>query len=118
MVQFEINGPGQLPVCGVNHLIYDFSRLSGKRTMVVGHRGGHFGPENSLKTFQGAVNNDLEGIEFDVWLSKDQVPMVLHGGDDGQLSKYGLPDERVFEWTSNELRTQIDIGEGEKMPML
>ena len=67
--------------------------------MVVGHRGGFFGPENSMKGFRGAVENNLEGIEFDVWLSKDNVPMVLHGGDDGQLTKYGLPDERVFQWT-------------------
>ena len=36
------------------------------RTMVIGHRGGSFGPENSLKTFRGAVENGLEGIEFDV----------------------------------------------------
>ena len=64
--------------------------------MVIGHRGGFFGPENSMKGFHGAVENNLEGIEFDVWLSKDNVPMVLHGGDDGQLTKYGLPDERVF----------------------
>lgn len=67
--------------------------------MVVGHRGGFFGPENSMKGFRGAVENKLEGIEFDVWLSKDNVPIVLHGGDDGQLTKYGLPDERVFQWT-------------------
>jgi len=51
--------------------------------MVIGHRGGFFGPENSMKGFRGAVENNLEGIEFDVWLSKDNVPMVLHGGDDG-----------------------------------
>ena len=78
------NGPSNsLPVCAVNHLVFDFERLKGKRTLVVGHRGGYFGPENSLKTFKGAIENDLEGIEFDVWLSKDQIPMVLHGGDDG-----------------------------------
>ena len=54
--------------------------------MVIGHRGGFFGPENSMKGFQGAIVNNLEGIEFDVWLSKDGVPMILHGGSDGQLS--------------------------------
>ena len=71
-----------------------------------------------MKGFRGAVDNQLEGIEFDVWLSKDNVPMVLHGGDDGQLSKYGLGDERVFNWTSQDLQTRIDIGEGERMPTL
>ena len=51
--------------------------------MVIGHRGGFFGPENSMKTFRAAIENKLEGIEFDVWLSKDHVPMVIHGGDNG-----------------------------------
>ena len=87
--------------------------------MVIGHRGGFFGPENSMKGFQGAIVNNLEGIEFDVWLSKDGVPMILHGGSDGQLSQYGLDaTERVFNWTQEELQERIDIGEGEKIPTL
>jgi len=47
------------------HLIQRFA-LSGKRTMVIGHRGGFFGPENSIKGFKGAIANNIEGIEFDV----------------------------------------------------
>jgi glycerophosphoryl diester phosphodiesterase len=54
-----------------------------------------------MKNFKGAVEHGLEGIEFDVWLSKDNVPMILHGGSDGQLELYGLHDERVFNWTSS-----------------
>ena len=45
------------------------------------------------------MDHDLEGIEFDVWLSKDNVPMILHGGDNGQLGKYGLDSDYVFQWT-------------------
>jgi glycerophosphoryl diester phosphodiesterase len=70
-----------------------------------------------MKGFKGAVAHNLEGIEFDVWLSKDKVPMILHGGSDGQLELYGLHDERVFDWTSDKLKT-LDIGEGEVMPTL
>jgi len=62
------------------------------QTLVIGHRGGFFGPENSMKGFRGAVEHKLEGIEFDVWLSKDEVPMILHGGQNGELSLYGLND--------------------------
>ena len=47
------------------------------------HRGGNFGPDNSLKNFRGAISNNLEGIEFDVWLSADNIPVVMHGGDEG-----------------------------------
>ena len=30
------------------------------------HRGGNFGPDNSLKNFRGAIENKVEGVEFDV----------------------------------------------------
>ena len=83
-----------------------------RRTIVMAHRGGNFGPENSLKNFRLAIEHGVEGIEFDVsdtaerlmivlqvWLSADGVPMVLHGGDDGQLAKYGFPDEMAFTKT-------------------
>ena len=63
------------------------------------HRGGNFGPENSMKNFRLAIQHEIEGIEFDVWISADGVPMVLHGGDDGQLSKYGKPTDFAFMYT-------------------
>lgn len=44
--------------------------------------------------------------------------MVLHGGSDGELELYGLHEERVFDWTKEELQTQIDLGEGERIPTL
>jgi len=35
--------------------------------MIVAHRGGFLGgPENSLKAFQSAIDNNIEAIEFDV----------------------------------------------------
>lgn len=43
--------------------------------------------------------------------------MILHGGDDGQLGKYGYPEDQVFDWTAEELQ-RLDIGEGERMPTL
>ena len=30
------------------------------------HRGGNFGPSNSLKNYKGAIDAKVEGIEFDV----------------------------------------------------
>ena len=63
------------------------------------HRGGNFGPENSMKNFRLAIEHGVDGIEFDVWISADGVPMVLHGGDDGQLTKYGRPDDFAFMYT-------------------
>ena len=37
-----------------------------RRTIVMAHRGGNFGPDNSLKNFRGAIANKVEGVEFDV----------------------------------------------------
>jgi len=56
--------------------------LSHRRLVIHGHRGG-FHPDNTLKAFQLAMDNKLEAIELDVWLTKDGVPVVLPGGDDG-----------------------------------
>ena len=65
------------------HLLRKFYLANPGKSLIIGHRGGFFGPENSLKCFNLAIENKLEGVEFDVWLSKDGVPMVLHGGIDG-----------------------------------
>ena len=51
-----------------DHLIYRFPTRNkgGPRTIVIGHRGGVFGPENTMKNVKGSIKNGLEGIEFDV----------------------------------------------------
>ena len=87
--------------------------------MIIGHRGGKpFGPDNTIKAFQGAIDHKIEGIEFDVWLSKDDIPMITHGGDNGQFDKYGLPQDFVYEWSCADLKAKLDMGDGEKMPTL
>ena len=53
-----------------------------------------------------------------IWLSKDNIPMIMHGGDNGELNKYGYPNDYVFDWTSKDLIERLDIGEGERMPTL
>lgn len=60
----------------------------------------------------------MDGIEFDVWLSKDEVPMVLHGGSNGELSEYGLQKHFVFDWNSYELQSLINLGGYERIPTL
>ena len=37
-----------------------------RRTVIIAHNGGNFGPDNSMKNFKGAIDNKAEGIEFDV----------------------------------------------------
>ena len=68
------------------------------------HRGLHededTSPENSLKAFQLAIDN-LYGIEFDVQLSKDNIPVVFH---DFTLNRLCGVDKKVNELTFDELR--------------
>ena len=57
-------------------------------------------PENSLKAFQLAVDNGY-GIELDVQLSKDNVPVVFH---DATLQRMCGVEGKVWEYTLAELQ--------------
>ena len=49
------------------------------RPLLLGHRGAMArAPENTLGAFQAAVDDGGDGIELDVTLSGDSVPVVIH----------------------------------------
>jgi glycerophosphoryl diester phosphodiesterase len=54
-------------------------RHPGAPPLVLAHRGGH-GPwrENTLDAFRGAIAQGADGVELDVRLSLDGVPVVHH----------------------------------------
>ena len=81
-----------------DHVVFD-KRKDGKKTLIMAHKGGNFGPGNTLLNFKGAMEAGVEGIEFDIWLTKDEVPVIMHGGCDGTLKDYGRPQDYVFNWT-------------------
>jgi glycerophosphoryl diester phosphodiesterase len=97
--------------------------------LILGHRGASaVAPENTLAAFSRAIRDGADGIEFDVRLSRDQVPVVIH---DATLKRTGLIDRNVAELTAAELQ-KIDVGRwfaeptqtptesfgGEKLPTL
>lgn len=46
---------------------------------IIAHRGAsHYAPENTLAAFEKALDQKADGIELDVRLSKDGVPVVNH----------------------------------------
>ena len=47
--------------------------------IISGHRGG-FLPDNTLHAFKQARDNTLESVELDVWVTKDDRLVVIHGG--------------------------------------
>jgi glycerophosphoryl diester phosphodiesterase len=66
------------------------------------HRGGALlWPENSLLAFENAIQLGADFIEFDVHLSRDGEPMVIH---DPTLERTTTGTGRVREQTSAEIR--------------
>ena len=50
-----------------------------RRIKIEGHRGGRLDYENTLNAYQLAIDHKLDSIEFDIWLTRDKVPIVIHG---------------------------------------
>lgn len=52
------------------------------RPLVFGHRGAsHAAPQNTLAAFRAAVEAGADGVELDVYLSADGIPVVIHDED-------------------------------------
>ena len=50
-----------------------------KNIIVEGHRGyAAKYPENTLVSYEAAIDLGVDCFEFDVWLSKDKVPVLMH----------------------------------------
>ncbi|MFT3743653.1 MAG: glycerophosphodiester phosphodiesterase family protein [Pyrinomonadaceae bacterium] len=75
--------------------------------LIIAHRGdSSHAPENTLAAFQMAIDKGADGVEFDVRLSKDGVPVVIH---DANLKRTGGRGEKVADLTAFQLGT-IDVG--------
>lgn len=77
------------------------------RPIVLAHRGASAeAPENTMPAFERALAHGADGIELDVTLSADGVPVVIH--DDDLLRTAGVPG-KVWRLAVAELR-QYDVG--------
>ena len=89
---------------------------------VIAHRGAkHCCPENTLSAFDEALAETADGIELDLRLTRDGVPVVFH---DHTLRKLGQRRQRLSALTLAQLR-QLDFGawfadefRGEPLPTL
>ena len=69
--------------------------------LIIAHRGASaLAPENTLAAFKKAIDDHSEGIEFDVRLTKDGVPVVFHDSD---LKRICGVEEKVSALTATEL---------------
>jgi glycerophosphoryl diester phosphodiesterase len=63
-------------------------------------------PENTMAAFREAIAVGADGIEFDVRLARDGVPVVIH---DSTLRRTGGLNKRVADLSSQEI-SKIDVG--------
>ena len=53
-----------------------------RHIFVEGHRGAcALYPENTLLSFEKAIEMGVDAVEFDIWLSRDKVPVLMHDGN-------------------------------------
>jgi Glycerophosphoryl diester phosphodiesterase len=75
--------------------------------LIIGHRGASaVAPENTLAAFREAIAVGADGVEFDVRLTRDGVPVVIH---DSSLRRTGGLSQRIADVTWAEL-AKIDVG--------
>lgn len=81
--------------------------MKSQQPLIIGHRGASaLAPENTLVAFERAMLDGADGIEFDVRLAGDRVPVVIH---DATLRRTGQREAEVTTLTSEEL-SRIDVG--------
>jgi glycerophosphoryl diester phosphodiesterase len=77
------------------------------KPLIIGHRGAAaVSPENTIAAFTRALRDGADGIEFDVRLARDQVPVVIH---DATLQRTSLIEGNVHDFTALQL-SRVDVG--------
>ena len=74
-----------------------------KKIIIEGHRGycAKY-PENTLISFEAAIDLGVDAFEFDVWLTSDKVPVIIHDGN--TLRTCGV-NKHVRDMTLSEVKT-------------
>lgn len=86
--------------------------------MFIAHRGLHTDliRENSISAFDNAFNNGYDGIELDIRLTKDKIPVVIHDSFISRVSNgVGLVKDYTYEELAN---FNIGINTVERIPKL
>lgn len=92
------------------------------QVLAEGHRGWRSRyPENTLVSYRAAIELGVDVIEFDVWLSRDGVPVIMHDANTLRITGH---DGLITEQTLAELKA-LDAGShkgaefaGERIPTL
>ena len=82
---------------------------------IIGHRGSRDEyPENTILGIKKAIENNVDGVEIDVHLSKDSELIVIHDDSvDRTTDSFG----NIIDMTLPEIK-KLDAGNGEQVPIL
>lgn len=85
------------------------------KIFIAAHRGYSAKyPENTLLAFKKAIDQQVDMLEFDLRLSKDQEVMIIH---DETVDRTTNGSGKIEDFTVDELK-KLDAGQGEKIPTL
>ena len=91
------------------------------KPLVLGHRGASaYAPENTIAAFKLAFEMGADGVELDVTLTKDGVPIVIHDDtvDRTTNGKGAANDLTLAEIQQLDAGYKFDQYRGEKIPTL
>ncbi len=89
------------------------------RPFIECHRGcNRMFPENSISAFKKAIELGCDSVEMDVWLTKDKIPVVIHGKTNGEIEETTNGQGCVKDFTFRELSEFILLGINEGIPTL
>ncbi|MEM0157509.1 MAG: glycerophosphodiester phosphodiesterase [Thermoplasmataceae archaeon] len=82
-----------------------------EKFLIIGHRGfPGLAPENTLRSFQMALASGADGVELDVQISRDGVPVIFHDftalrmcGHDNSISAMNFREIRDLRVAGSEL---------------
>src|SRR4051794_39185424 len=78
-----------------------------KTPLIIAHRGASaVAPENTLTAFRNAIDARADGVELDIRMAAEGVPVVIH---DATLQRTAGLAGRVNKMTSSQL-SQTDVG--------
>lgn len=79
-----------------------------REPLIIGHRGASaHAPENTFAAFERALADGADGLEFDVRLASDGVPVVIH---DANLHRTAGRAEEIASLSSRTL-AEVTVGE-------
>jgi len=92
---------------------------SKSKPFIESHRGcNKEEDENTLAAFQKAIEHGCDSIEFDVWITKDKIPIVIHGTKDGNIRETTNGDGKIESFTLEEILKFSTITNNQKIPTL